>query len=64
MFWTTFALAGIALGASGSLVVHPPLFVLPGFAAVAGMASIAISVAPRRRRRARTRPVLAICPLD
>ena len=48
MFWATFALVGIAFGVSDPPVVYPPLFALPGFAAVAGLASIAIGVAPRR----------------
>jgi hypothetical protein len=52
MFWATFALVGIAFGASDPPVVYPPLFALPEFAAVAGLASIAIGVAPRRHRAA------------
>lgn len=47
-FWADFSLTQFVWGA-GPLPHYPPLWLLPGLAALAGLAAIAIGIAPRSR---------------
>jgi hypothetical protein len=48
VFWATFALVILIPGAS-SPTLYPTLWLLPSFAALAGLTAIAIGIAPRGR---------------